>query len=181
MERLVAQLLTLARVESLDRLDDAGALDAAALAREVVAEAGERAVPRGISLSLKAEPAWVQASGDLLKIALRNLVDNAIAHGKARGEVAVFVSRQGQAVELAVEDDGPGIPEEQGKRIGERFLRGRGSDGSGLGLSIAHAIMALHHGTLALSRSAAGGARLALQLPGIEASSPPREHSSARA
>lgn len=167
MERLVTQLLTLARVESLDRLDDAGALDAAALAREVVAEAGERAAPRGISLSLHTEPAWVQASPGLLKIALRNLVDNAIAHGKPRGEVAVFVYRQGQAVELAVEDDGPGIPAEQATRIGERFLRGSGSDGSGLGLSIAHAIMALHDGTLAASRSTAGGTRVMLRLPEI--------------
>lgn len=173
MERLVAQLLTLARVESLDRLDDVGALDAAALAREVVAEASERAAPRGINLSLHAEPAWVRASPGLLGIALRNLVDNAIVHGRPRGEVAVSVSRQDQAVELTVEDDGPGIAEEQMARVGERFLRGSGSGGSGLGLSIAQAVMTLHDGALALSRAAAGGARLTLRLPGIDGSSPP--------
>ncbi len=173
MERLVAQLLTLARVESLDRLDDAGALDAAALAREVVAEASERAAPRGINLSLHAEPAWVRASPGLLGIALRNLVDNAIVHGRPRGEVAVSVSRQDQAVELTVEDDGPGIAEEQMARVGERFLRGSGSGGGGLGLSIAQAVMTLHDGALALSRAAAGGARLTLRLPGIDGSSPP--------
>lgn len=172
MERLVTQLLTLARVESLDRLDDAGPLDAAALAREVVAEAGERAAPRGVSLSLQAEPAWVRASPGLLEIALRNLIDNAIVHGKPRGEVSVAVSRQGGAVELAVEDDGPGITKEQAGRLGERFLPGQGSRGSGLGWSIVQAIAALHDGTLALSRSTAGGTRAVLRLPGIEAAAP---------
>lgn len=167
MERLVTQLLTLARVESLHQLDDAGALDAAALAREVVAEAGERAAPRGVSLSLRAEPAWVRASPGLLQIALRNLLDNAIAHGKPRGEVSVANSRQGEAVELAVEDDGSGVTEEQASRPGERFLPGQGSRGSGFGLSIVQAITALHDGTLALSPSTAGGTRAVLRLPGI--------------
>lgn len=167
MERLVTQLLTLARVESLDRLDDAGPHDAAALAREVVVEAGERAAPRGVSLSLRAEPAWVRASPGLLQIALRNLIDNAIVHGKPRGEVSVAVSRQGEAVELAVEDDGPGVTEAQASRLGERFLAGRGSHGSGLGLSIVQAIAALHDGTLSLSRPTTGGARAVLRLPGV--------------
>lgn len=167
MERLVTQLLTLARVESLGQLEDAGPLDAAVLAREVVAEAGERAAPRGVGLSLRAEPAWVRASPGLLRIALRNLLDNAIVHGKPRGEVSIAVSREGEAVELAVEDDGPGVTEEQAGRVGERFLPGQGSHGSGLGLSIVQAITALHDGTLALSRPSAGGTRAVLRLPAI--------------
>lgn len=165
MERLVAQLLTLARVESLDGLPEAGPLDAAALAREVVAEAGERAAPRGTDLSLRAEPVWVRASSGLLAVALRNLVDNAIAHGRPHGEVAVTVSPQGDLAELAVEDDGPGIPDEITARAGERFRRHAASSGSGLGLSIVESIATLHGGTLVLSRSAAGGARAVLRLP----------------
>jgi signal transduction histidine kinase len=179
MERLVTQLLTLARVESLDRLDDAGPLDAAALAREVVAEAGERAAPRGVGLSLCAEPAWVRASPGLLQIALRNLLDNAIVHGRPRGEVSVAVSRLGEAVELAVEDDVAGITEARASRLGERFLPGQGSHGSGLGLSIVQAVAALHDGTLALSRSTAGGTRAVLRLPGIRMPAATREPSTA--
>jgi signal transduction histidine kinase len=166
MERLVAQLLTLARVESLDRLADQGRLDVAVLAQQVVAEAGERAAPRGVALSLQADdPVRVRASAGLLEIALRNLIDNAIAHGRPRGNVYVIVGPQPDGVEIAVEDDGPGFPENQVGRAGERFARGEQSRGSGLGLSIVRAIAALHGGSVTVSRSAAGGARVALHLP----------------
>jgi signal transduction histidine kinase len=166
MERLVAQLLTLARVESLDRLADQGRLDITTLARQVVAEAGERAAPRGVALSLQAdEPVYARASAGLLEIALRNLVDNAIAHGKPRGHVGVAVGTLSDGVEIAVEDDGPGFPEDQVARAGERFARGEQSRGSGLGLSIVRAIAALHSGSVTVSRSSAGGARVALHLP----------------
>ena len=165
MERLVAQLLTLARVESLEHLDDAGLLAPATLAREVLASAGERAAPRGVALSLQADDtARVRGSAGLLAIALGNLVDNAISHGRPRGQVAVSVASDGDAVVLAVDDDGPGIPAAQAERLGERFLRGAGS-GSGLGLSITEAIAGLHGGALAIAPSPAGGARVVLRLP----------------
>ncbi|HET6434847.1 MAG TPA: ATP-binding protein [Xanthomonadaceae bacterium] len=165
MERLVAQLLTLARVESLEHLDDATMLSPATLAREVLATAGERAAPRGIVLSLRAdEAARVRGSAGLLAIALGNLVDNAIAHGLPRGQVAVGVARDGGSVDVVVDDDGPGIAEAQAARLGERFLRGAGS-GNGLGLSIAQAIATLHGGALSIGRSPAGGARVVLRLP----------------
>ncbi|MBS0382916.1 MAG: sensor histidine kinase N-terminal domain-containing protein [Proteobacteria bacterium] len=173
MQRMVAQLLTLSRVESLEQLADAKPVDLAALAREVVAEAGERAAPRGVTLALYADPAIsVRGSAGLLEIALRNLVDNAIAHGKADGEVNVTLTRAGGAVELAVEDDGPGIPGDQAARVGERFVRGSRSSGSGLGLSIVEAIAALHGGEVVIGRAGGGGARVALRLSGI-ARSPP--------
>lgn len=167
MERLVAQLLTLARVESLEHLDDAALLSPATLAREVLATAGERAAPRGIALSLQAdEAARVRGSAGLLAIALGNLVDNAIDHGRPRGRVAVGVARDGDAMAIAVDDDGVGIPEAQAARLGERFLRGAGR-GNGLGLSIAQAIAALHGGALSVGRSPAGGARVVLRLPAV--------------
>ncbi|HET7656525.1 MAG TPA: ATP-binding protein, partial [Luteimonas sp.] len=168
MERLVAQLLTLARVESLEEIDDAGEVVVAPLAREVLAAAGERAAPRGIALSLQVgadADAAVPGSAGLLAIALGNLVDNAIAHGRMHGLVDVLVRRDGALVELAVEDDGPGIEAADAARLGDRFLRGAGSSGSGLGLSIAQAIAVLHGGSIAISRSSAGGARVALRLP----------------
>lgn len=166
MERLVAQLLTLARVESLDTIADAQRLDAAALAQSVVAEAGERAAPHGVRLTLEAQaPSYVQASPGLLEIALRNLVDNAIQHGKPAGEVTVSVAREGNRVEIAVRDDGPGFPPQQAQRLGERFLRGQASEGSGLGLSIVQVIAALHGGSVQIAGASGGGARVALVVP----------------
>lgn len=175
MERLVEQLLTLARVESLEALPDAVALPLATLVRKAVAEAGERAIPRGVTLSLTApddiapddvapDDVRVRGSDGLLGIAVHNLVDNAITHGRKPGRVEVGVQGRDGWVELSVEDDGPGIPDEQARRLGERFLRSAGS-GSGLGLSIVHAIATLHGGSLAVGRSALGGARVVLRLP----------------
>lgn len=169
MERLVAQLLTLARVESLDELEGAGAVSPADIARDVVAAGSERAAPRDVRLSLQADDALrVHGSAGLLAIALGNLVENAIAHGHQHGRVDVRVTRADAAVELVVDDDGPGIPEAQAVRLGERFLRGAGS-GSGLGLSIAQAIAVLHGGSLDLARSPAGGTRAMLRLPSARA------------
>jgi two-component system, OmpR family, sensor histidine kinase QseC len=165
MERLVAQLLTLARVESLDHLADAALLPIGPLVRDVVAAASERAMPRGVDLSLRAEEdIRVRGGAGLLAIALSNMLDNAITHGRPRGSVAVEVRRAGDAVEVVVDDDGPGIDGAQAARLGERFLRGDGQ-GSGLGLSIVQAIAALHGGTVTIARSSAGGARVALRLP----------------
>ena len=168
MERLVAQLLTLARVESLEQIDDAGEVSPERLAREVLASAAERAAPRGIALSLQVDAdAPVAGSAGLLAIALGNLVDNAMSHGRTRGQVGVSVRRDGAMVELAVDDDGPGIDAAAAARLGERFMRGSGSAGSGLGLSIAQAIAGLHGGGIAISRSPSGGARVVLRLPAV--------------
>lgn len=172
MERLVAQLLVLARVESLDQLADATVSNAAQVAREVVTEATERAAPHDIRLELGADPAaYVRASAGLLAIALRNLVDNAIAHGRPHGAIGVTVARHGETVEFTVEDNGPGIPEAQAARLGSRFARGDGSRGSGLGLSIVQAIAGLHGGDVTIARSESGGARVVLRLPAVAAPS----------
>jgi len=165
MERLVTQLLTLARVESLDAVPDAATLSLAELVRGVAADASEHAQPRGVQLSLMAaEGIPVHGSAGLLRIAIHNLVDNAIAHGRAPGRVDMGLQVRGGHVELVVDDDGPGFPEDQVQRLGERFLRSGGT-GSGLGLSIVHAIAALHGGSLAIERSPLGGARLVMRLP----------------
>jgi len=165
MERLVTQLLTLARVESLEAVPDATFLPLAELVRSAVADAGERAFPRGVVLSLDAASApMVQGSAGLLGIAINNLLDNAIAHGRTPGHVDVGVHVRDGHAEVMVDDDGPGIPDEQAARLGERFLRSAGS-GSGLGLSIVHAVASLHGGGLDIRRSPLAGTRIVLRLP----------------
>ncbi|HEX7382511.1 MAG TPA: ATP-binding protein [Nevskiaceae bacterium] len=166
MERLVAQLLTLARVESLDGLDGVAEVDVAALAAEVVADAGERAAPRNVELSLDVEGSCrVDAVRGLLEIALRDLVDNAIHHGRRGGRVNVAVGARRGVVEAAVTDDGPGMPPEVAARVGQRFARGAASAGSGLGLSIVQAIARLHGGRLAMQGAPGGGTRALLSIP----------------
>ena len=99
---------------------------------------------------------------------VQNLVDNAARHADASMAIAVRETEDG--VELVVEDDGPGIPEEHRQRVFDRFVRldearARDAGGSGLGLAIVQEIVAAHGGTVDVSSSGLGGARFVVRLP----------------
>ena len=102
---------------------------------------------------------------------LAQVVRNLVAAARHADEsIAVAVRTVGDGVELVVEDDGPGIPEEQRRRVFERFVRldearARDAGGSGLGLAIVQEIVAAHGGTVAVSDSSRGGARMVVRLP----------------
>lgn len=102
-----------------------------------------------------------------LKRCLANLVDNAVAHGD---EVRVTVQGQADAVLVAVDDDGPGIPEELYEEAFRPFsrldeTRSRNQKGVGLGLAIARDVARSHGGDIALSQSPLGGLRATLRVP----------------
>jgi signal transduction histidine kinase len=99
---------------------------------------------------------------------VRNLVDNAGRHARAR--IAVTVRESGGSVELVVEDDGQGVPEEERTRVFDRFVRlddarSRDTGGSGLGLAIVAEIVRVHGGAASVESSALGGARFVVRLP----------------
>ncbi len=111
---------------------------------------------------------------DRLAQALRNLIENALAHTAAPdGLVSLTIERlPGDEVRFVVADDGPGIPEDQRERIFERFhrtdqARDRRSGGAGLGLSIVQAVTEAHGGRVRAGARPGGGARLELELPGL--------------
>jgi signal transduction histidine kinase len=103
-----------------------------------------------------------------LRRMLRNLGDNAARH--AGGQLAFSLGERDGMVRLAVDDDGPGIPEADRERVFERFVRldsarARDDGGSGLGLAIVAELVAAHGGTVAITTSPLGGARVAVALP----------------
>ncbi len=168
MQRLVTQLLMLARVEQLAELDDAGPLRLVTVAESVLREVSEHAAPRAIELSLDHDGNdVVLGSRGLLEILVRNLLDNALRHVPERGEVHVFVSGRADRVVLEVNDNGSGFSGADPVQLSGRFYRPEGSlgEGSGLGLSIVQAIVSLHRGQLEFGRSALGGARVGVSLP----------------
>jgi len=159
--RLVDQLLRLARLDPLASLPDARPVDLTALAEAGVAERLDDAVAGGHALELQADAGqvWVQGDADLLAVALRNLIDNALRHTPAGCHVTVRVAIEGGGVRLSVRDDGPGVPDEAMQRLGERFYRGldpRG-EGSGLGLAIVRRIAELHEARASFHNQAERG------------------------
>jgi two-component system, OmpR family, sensor histidine kinase PrrB len=102
-----------------------------------------------------------------LRLAVDNAIANAVKHGGAtRIQLSAVSSRAG--VEIAVDDNGTGVPEEERKVVFERFSRGStaSQSGSGLGLALVAQQAELHGGTASLEASPLGGARLLLRLPG---------------
>jgi len=107
-----------------------------------------------------------------LRRMLRNLGDNAARH--TRGRISFALAEHNGVVVLAVDDDGPGIPEADRERVLERFVRlddarARDAGGSGLGLAIVAELVAAHGGTLAIADSSLGGARVELNFPRVGA------------
>jgi K+-sensing histidine kinase KdpD len=99
-----------------------------------------------------------------------NLVENAAKYGPPRVQIRLTGARSSDELELAVEDDGPGIPEEDLEHVFDKFYRARrteqsGVPGTGLGLAICRAIVQAHGGRIWAENRSQGGARLVMRLP----------------
>jgi len=138
MTHLVEQLLTLARLDPDATLPDGVCVDLAEIARSVCSSLAPQALRRDQGLSLDAPDAMpVLGNHWWLEVLVRNLVDNALRYTPVGGRVTVSVRRTDDAVELMVDDNGPGIPPEAHARVFDRFYRlPSDSEGSGLGLAI---------------------------------------------
>ncbi|WP_067129111.1 DUF4153 domain-containing protein [Microtetraspora malaysiensis] len=167
--RLVAQLLDLSRLDSGARLIEPETLDLVSLCRQAVGEAAlarddvtvESDVPSGTRLV---------ADPGLLAQVLANLLDNAVRHSPPGGTVRLSAHPSGADVEIAVVDEGPGIPASERARVFERFSRldaGRAADagGAGLGLAIAKEIVELHGGRIRIGDGP--GCRMIVGLSGL--------------
>jgi two-component system sensor histidine kinase QseC len=150
---LIDQLLTLARIDTLgDETTEPCHLRS--LAAEVIASLAPTALSRDVRLELmEGEEVSVRGNAALLRILLRNLIDNAARHTPAGTSVHIDITdRQGQT-SLSVSDNGPGIPAPELDKLGERFYRplGTSASGSGLGLSIVKRIAEIHSASMRLS------------------------------
>jgi signal transduction histidine kinase len=169
LARLVDDLGTLATAE-------AGALglskeptDVCALADDVVASLALRAREIGVSLqATPAEPGIGTILLDPVRIrqVLTNLATNALRHTPAGGTVQIDVRARATGVEVRVSDTGSGMSADELSRVFDRFYKGRGSPGSGLGLTIARRLVEAHGGSLTADSIAGSGTTFVLALPG---------------
>ncbi len=162
---LVSQLLSLARTEAHIARQS---LDLAVLAREVAREWTPKALHAGVDLGWEGDEHLVlPAERILLREALTNLIDNALRYAGRGSTVTVRTVRQSpdQAL-LVVEDDGPGLTQEQRSHVFERFWRGSELPGGcGLGLAIVAEIAQRHGGRARVESVQPHGLRITLQLP----------------
>ena len=156
MAHLVGQLLTLSRLDELSS-PDFEPVNLVTLTQECCAELGSSALSKSIEISFTAEThPTLSGSTDMLRILLRNLLDNAIRYTPMGGRVEVTLRlTQTQQVELEISDSGSGVPDEKIALLGQRFNRisSHAEDGVGLGLSIAQRIAEIHHAKISFSRA----------------------------
>lgn len=163
-QRLIEQLLQVARAEPDGKVLRREPVDLAVVVREVVARLSAQAEQRGIDLGAAASaPVVVQGDREQLNVLLVNLVENALRYSPAGGVVDVEAGMRGERAELRVIDDGPGIPEAEREQVFTRFFRGedapalaRDQSGSGLGLAIVRAIAERHGAGVSLHTPSSG-------------------------
>ncbi|AXC49834.1 two-component sensor histidine kinase [Paracoccus suum] len=177
MNRLVADLLSLSRVEANERQRPAASVDLAGLIRATVATLAPAAEAAGVRLRTVAvnSPVMVPGDADQLVQVLHNLIENAIKYGG--GTVSVALERiahepvlRGPAWAITVSDTGDGIDPLHLPRLTERFYRvdthrAREQGGTGLGLAIVKHIIGRHRGRLRIESEPGKGSRFTAVLP----------------
>jgi signal transduction histidine kinase len=167
LERLVEDLRTLVLTDAGNLVLRKELTDVAALIRETVGSFSAQADSAGVALhtdiadqlpSLEIDPARIRG-------VIGNLLSNSIRHTPPGGRIAVEVKASGEAMEVTVIDSGEGISPELLPHVLERFVKGPGSPGSGLGLSIAHDIAAAHGGSLKVESEEGSGTQVKVKLP----------------
>jgi signal transduction histidine kinase len=182
MRRLIDDLLWLARFDDGKASPVPEPLDVSVLAEQAVARFDVVAEARHLTLSVRpaASESIVAVPAEWLDRLLGVLIDNACKYSPDGGQVEVRVAVDGQRVRLTVDDSGPGIPEADRARIFDRFHRAvGGSDGAGLGLAIADAVVRATGGRWQVGSASLGGASMSISWPRWSAGS--REPSAVRA
>jgi two-component system phosphate regulon sensor histidine kinase PhoR len=172
MERLVGDLLRLARLDAGQETVELTACDTQMLASGVIADLSSAADERGQRVELSVAPGGEKIRADPAKLhdALRNLVANAIAYAPEHTRVRIDAAPVDGRVALSVSDEGPGIPDDDLGRVFERFYRvdksrARDPGGTGLGLAIVKHLVELHGGHVSAENRKEGGARFTITLP----------------
>jgi two-component system phosphate regulon sensor histidine kinase PhoR len=174
MERLVRDLLRLARLEAGQESLEHAACEVDDLFAGVEAELGPSLAAKRLRVERRIDPDAAIVHGDPVRLhdAFRNLLENAINYSPEGAAIEMSARRVNGRLLLTVADQGPGIPESDLARIFERFYRvdkarsrsERDPGGTGLGLAIVKHLIEMHGGTITASNRQGGGAILAVEM-----------------
>ena len=172
MERLVRDLLRLARLEAGHEPVEPSQADVETLFTDVVTELEGALEAKGqrVVTEIASDAATLIVDTAKLHDALRNLVENAVAYAPPSTTITLASQRDGGAFVITVADEGPGVPQADLSRIFERFYRvdkarSRESGGTGLGLSIVKHLVEILGGEVQAANRPAGGAIFTVRLP----------------
>ena len=171
MERLVADLLRLARLDAGQEALEMAPCEITQIFGAVVADLSPaiEAKRQRVVTSVAPDARTIQGDPAKLHDVIRNLVENAVNYSPDDTEVHLAATRMNDTVDIVVSDAGPGIPSEDLTRVFERFYRVDKArsrpGGTGLGLAIVRHLVALHGGTAFASNRPEGGAQFTVSLP----------------
>jgi two-component system phosphate regulon sensor histidine kinase PhoR len=171
LEALVTRLIDLSKLEAGRDAFEHEPLSVSAVIDDAIAALEAATLGDKVNVTTEIEPD-LRVVGDRFALAqaVTNLLVNAYKYTGPDKRIELFARTLGKNVELAVADNGPGIPRSEQKQIFERFERGRaavdeGKEGSGLGLSIVSAIARAHNGTVLVRSDSRSGSRFSILLP----------------
>ena len=171
MERLVSDLLRLARLDARQEALDLASCDMQQLFNTVVGDVALTVESKRQHITTAVDPAAGRITADPAKLhdVLRNLVENAVHYSPEAAAIRLEATRENGAVRISVSDSGPGIPPDDLSRVFERFYRVDKSrsrpGGTGLGLAIVKHLIELHGGQARAENQPDGGARFVIILP----------------
>jgi len=173
MERLVTDLLRLARLDAKQEVLDVVACEIQQIFNAVVADLSPliEAKKQRVTIAVAPDACTLQADPAKLHDVVRNLVENAVSYSPEGADVRLEAARHNGVVHITVADSGPGIPPEDLTRVFERFYRVDKSrskpGGTGLGLAIVRHLVELHGGRAVAENRPEGGAKFTVTLPGV--------------
>jgi two-component system phosphate regulon sensor histidine kinase PhoR len=171
MERLVTDLLRLARLDARQETLELAACDVRQIYQAVVADLAPAIESKRQRVAIDVPPEACEARADPAKLhdVVRNLVENAVNYSPEGADLRLSAARTGASLSLTVADSGPGIPVQDLTRVFERFYRVDKSrsrpGGTGLGLAIVKHLVELHGGSVTARNRPEGGAVFTLTLP----------------
>jgi signal transduction histidine kinase len=172
MERLVTDLLRLARLDARQETLEGARCDIRQIYHAVVADLTPTIETKRQRVIIDVSPAACEVRADPAKLhdVVRNLVENAVNYSPEDAELKLSAARLGEKFSLTVADSGPGIPPQDLTRVFERFYRVDKSrsrpGGTGLGLAIVKHLVELHGGQVTAANRPGGGAVFTVTLPG---------------